>query len=157
MVGLGEEIRRNREVNSSVHVKFFEDLCVVLAKHRRSRIDARATVSKSKSRKGDAETALDAVTRRMTVNHAAGFELRIGNRLTPRTDTRRRHVVGLQEDLPFSRPARPHDFAKHHRFARSASRSSFVFLIMSGRSSSVHNRRCWRKLLAPSITSPSLA
>ena len=117
MVGLGEEIRRNREVNSSVHAKFFEDLCVVLAKHRRSRIDARATVSKSKSRKGDAETALDAVTRRMTVNHAAGFELRIGNRLTHRTDTRRRHVVGLQEDLPFSRPARPHDFAKHQRFA----------------------------------------
>ena len=58
MVGLGEEIRRNREVNSSVHAKFFEDLCVVLAKHRRWRIDARATVSKSKSRKGDAETAL---------------------------------------------------------------------------------------------------
>ena len=40
--------------------------------------------------------------------------------------------------------------------AWSASRSSLVRLIMSGRSSTVHSRRCWRRLLAPSITSPSL-
>src|SRR5262245_33646997 len=40
--------------------------------------------------------------------------------------------------------------------AWSASRSSLVRLIMSRRPSTVHSRRCWRRLLAPSITSPSL-
>ena len=51
-----------------------------------------------------------------------------------------------------------HDLGQHRGLARRgrASRSSLVRLIMSGRSSTVHSRRCWRRLLAPSITMPSL-
>ena len=90
------------------------------------RIDARATMSKSKSCEWYAEAAVDTVARRMTVNDAAGFELRIADGLPHGTDTCGGHMVRLQEFLPFSRGARAHDFAKHRRFALAV---GFAFLV----------------------------
>ncbi len=74
-----------------------------------------------------------------------------------RAHPRRRHMARLQKLLPFVGGAR-RMISSSTAISRawSASRSSLVRLIMSGRSSTVHKRRCWRRLLAPSITTPAL-
>ncbi len=81
---------------------------------------------KCKSCDRNAEAAVNAVAGLVAMNNAAGLELWIGHRLTHRAYACRRHVAGLQEDLPFVGGARKHDLAQHCRFALAIDFALFV-------------------------------
>ncbi len=64
-----------------------------------------------KAASGTPKTPVNTVTSCVAMNNPARLELRVGGRLAHRAHTRGRHVIRLQENLPFVGGARPHDFA----------------------------------------------
>src|SRR5712691_2894364 len=80
-----------------------ENLFIVLTERRWRRIDPRTAMGEGERGKRHAETTFDSVGGRVAVNDAAGRELRVGHRFSHCAHARGRHVVRLQERLPFIR------------------------------------------------------
>src|SRR6516165_10250761 len=93
----------------------------------------------------------------MAMNDAAARKLRIGQSIGHRAHPRRRHMTRLQKFYPFLGAAHEHDLRQRRDLAFVI---GVAFLIAPldhlRRPNTVHKRRCWRKLLAPSMTIPSL-
>src|SRR5262249_23382445 len=90
--------------------EFGADLVIMLPKHGRRRIDARAVLREGEGRDRYAETAIDTWAADMAVNDAAGRRLRIGECFAHRAHPRRGHVTRLQELFPFVGRAREPGF-----------------------------------------------
>ena len=119
-----------------------QDLLVVLAERRRRRVDARAAMGELEGRERHAETALDAVAaaawRWMTPRVAS-----CGSAIaSPMVRTRAAGTWRACRNASHSSAVRVSMISASTAISRSwsASRSSLVFLIMSGRPSSVHSR-----------------
>src|SRR5579871_976695 len=78
-----------------------ENFLVVLADCRRLCLNARTIMRKSECCNRHFKTALYTRRGRVTMNDAAGCDLRIGDRLTHGTHARRWDVAPLEEFLPF--------------------------------------------------------
>jgi hypothetical protein len=90
----------------------------MLAECRRRGIDARSVMGKLEGREGDAETALDALRPFMEMEHAAGRNLRVGDRLAHRPHAGRGYMAGLQILLPLRGGTAEHDPGQHGLLAR---------------------------------------